>query len=77
MKPFKTITLRLNAGEYAHLRKQAEATGLKMEPLLRLVPVQCVVDGLRQGEGCFLLVLGVVQAFVQPVVDDQDFCICH
>ena len=34
MKPFKTITLRLNAGEYAHLRKQAEATGLKMEPLL-------------------------------------------
>ena len=35
MKPFKTITLRLNAGEYAHLRKQAEATGLKMEPLLR------------------------------------------
>jgi len=35
MKPFKTITLRLNTGEYAHLRKQAEATGLKMEPLLR------------------------------------------
>ena len=35
MKPFKTITLRLSAGEYAHLRKQAEATGLKMEPLLR------------------------------------------
>ena len=35
MKPFKTITLRLNAGEYAHLRKQAEATGLKMEPMLR------------------------------------------
>ena len=38
MKPYKTITLRLNAAEYAHLRKQTEATGLtglKMEPLLR------------------------------------------
>ena len=34
-KPYKTITLRLNAGEYAHLQEQAEATGLKMEPLLR------------------------------------------
>ena len=34
-KPYKTITLRLNAGEYAHLCRQAEASGLKMEPLLR------------------------------------------
>ena len=34
-KPYKTITLRLNAGEYAQLQEQAEATGLKMEPLLR------------------------------------------
>ncbi len=35
MSPYKTITLRLNATQYAHLRKQAEAAGLKMEPLLR------------------------------------------
>ena len=35
MKPYKTITLRLSAGEYAHLRRQTEATGLKMEPLIR------------------------------------------
>lgn len=34
-KPFKTITLRLDAGEYAHLREQAEITGLKMEPMIR------------------------------------------
>ena len=34
-KPYKTITLRLNAGEYAHLQEQSAATGLKMEPLLR------------------------------------------
>lgn len=34
-KPYKTITLRLNANEYAHLKQQAETTGLKMEPLLR------------------------------------------
>ena len=34
-KPYKTITLRLNAGEYAHLQEQTSATGLKMEPLLR------------------------------------------
>lgn len=34
-KPYKTITLRLNTGEYAHLQEQAAATGLKMEPLLR------------------------------------------
>lgn len=31
----KRISLRLNAAEYAHLRRQAEATGLKMEPLIR------------------------------------------
>lgn len=35
MKPYKTITLRLNAREYAHLCEQAEVTGLKMEPLIR------------------------------------------
>ena len=34
-KPYKTITLRLNAKEYAHLRKQSETSGLKMEPLIR------------------------------------------
>lgn len=34
-KAYKTITLRLNAAEYAHLREQAAAAGLKMEPLLR------------------------------------------
>ena len=34
-KAFKTITLRLSADEYRHLKQQAEATGLKMEPLLR------------------------------------------
>ena len=34
-KPYKTITLRLNAAQYAHLRRQTEATGLKMEPLIR------------------------------------------
>ena len=31
----KTITLRLNAAEYAHLCRQAEVTGLKKEPLVR------------------------------------------
>lgn len=35
MKPYKTITLRLNANEYAHLKQQTETSGLKMEPLLR------------------------------------------
>ncbi len=35
MKPYKTITLRLNTDQYAHLKSQAEATGLKMEPLIR------------------------------------------
>ena len=34
-KAFKTITLRLSADEYSHLKQQAEMTGLKMEPLLR------------------------------------------
>ena len=34
-KGFKTITLRLSADEYSHLKQQAEATGLKREPLLR------------------------------------------
>ena len=34
-KPYKTVTLRLNAGQYAHLCRQAEASGLKMEPMLR------------------------------------------
>ena len=34
-KPYKIVTLRLNAAEYDHLREQADATGLKMEPLLR------------------------------------------
>lgn len=35
MKPYKTITLRLNAREYDHLREQADITGLEMEPLVR------------------------------------------
>lgn len=34
-KPYKTLTLRLNASQYAHLQRQTEATGLKMEPLIR------------------------------------------
>ena len=34
-KPYKTLTLRLNASQYAHLQRQSEATGLKMEPLIR------------------------------------------
>lgn len=34
-KVFKTITLRLSADEYSHLKQQTEMTGLKMEPLLR------------------------------------------
>ena len=34
-KPYKTITLRLNEAEYAHLQRQTQATGLKMEPLIR------------------------------------------
>lgn len=35
MKPFKTITLRLNTEEYDHLKELSDTTGLKMEPLLR------------------------------------------
>ncbi len=35
MKPYKTITLRLNAAEYAHLKGLSNTTGLKMEPVLR------------------------------------------
>lgn len=35
LKPYKTITLRLNAAQYAHLQQQTVVTGLKMEPLLR------------------------------------------
>lgn len=35
MKAYKTITLRLNAVEYAHLKKLSDITGLKMEPTLR------------------------------------------
>lgn len=31
----KTITLRLDAKEYAHLKELSQQTGLKMEPLLR------------------------------------------
>ena len=34
-QPYKTVTLRLNADQYAHLQQQAEIAGLKMEPLLR------------------------------------------
>lgn len=35
IKPHKTITLRLNAAEYAHLKELSDTTGLKMEPVLR------------------------------------------
>ncbi len=35
MKPYKTITLRLNAAQYGHLKGLSDATGLKMEPVLR------------------------------------------
>lgn len=31
----KTMTLRLNAAEYAHLCQQAKAAGLKKEPFIR------------------------------------------
>ena len=31
----KKITVRLTRTEYAHLQKQVQSTGLKMEPLLR------------------------------------------
>ena len=32
---YKKLTLRLNEAEYAHLKKQSELSGLKMEPMLR------------------------------------------
>lgn len=35
MDTCKTITLRLNENHYTHLKRLAEITGLKMEPLLR------------------------------------------
>ena len=35
MRPYKTITPRLNAAEYAHLKALSDTTGLKMEPTLR------------------------------------------
>ena len=31
----KCLTLRLNAQEYAHLQRLAQASGMKMEPLIR------------------------------------------
>lgn len=31
----KKLTVRLTAGEYAHLQQQARNTGMKMEPLIR------------------------------------------
>ncbi len=34
-KNIKTMTLRLNAAEYAHLCQQARVSGLKKEPLIR------------------------------------------
>ena len=35
MKPYKTITLRLDAAQYARLTEMARTTGLKIEPMLR------------------------------------------
>lgn len=35
MRPYKTITPRLNAAEYAHLKALSDTAGLKMEPTLR------------------------------------------
>ena len=35
MKPYKTITLRLDAAHYARLTETARTTGLKIEPMLR------------------------------------------
>ncbi len=35
MKPHKTITLRLNKAEYAHLKELCDISGLKMEPAIR------------------------------------------
>ena len=34
-RPYKVITLRLNAAQYTHLQQQVAITGPKMEPLLR------------------------------------------
>lgn len=34
-RPYKVITLRLNAAQYAHLQQQATTVGLKMEPMIR------------------------------------------
>lgn len=35
MKPYKTITLRLNKTEYSHLKQLCDTSGLKMEPTIR------------------------------------------
>ena len=35
MKPYKTITLRLDAAHYARLTETAQTAGLKLEPMLR------------------------------------------
>lgn len=35
MKPYKTITLRLNKTEYSHLKELCDTSGLKMEPTIR------------------------------------------
>ena len=35
MKPYKTLTLRLDAAQYARLTEMARTTGLKIEPMLR------------------------------------------
>ena len=35
MKPYKTITLRLDAAHYARLTETAQTAGLKIEPMLR------------------------------------------
>ena len=35
MKPYKTITLRLDATHYARLTETAQTAGLKIEPMLR------------------------------------------
>ena len=36
MKPYKTITLRLDAAHYARLTETARTAGLKIEPMLRV-----------------------------------------
>ena len=41
MKPYKTITLRLDAAHYARLTETARTTGLKIEPMLR----QLIISG--------------------------------